>query len=533
MIFDKIELLDHDYGTVKKSSKIRKIKFKSISFKNISNLWKNFRISCLEKRLANKKDKLVSMEIDNQDFNEKTFKGDMSVAENKILRKTSAIARLESKINFLRTGTKSTDDFISSRAIKLKDNMMKNMRFNSNSAYSILPENAEKIFDTEEQKVVDPVKEIMDETKKKVAEDVQRIMQEQTAPVEQVVEQQEPVTVTAPSREEIRKTVNELFAVQDAERRNANQEVVEEQNEEITNSVEENVNIVEETAPVTEEVVTTENFEQPVEETVVVEEEVNQGFNEIDVTPEIPVEDVQEVVAEGLNQIDVTPVITESEVEETIKDELDNIKVSQNESSAAKVNKFINEDGTYRMKREDIDEDFRITKIDREPVEEKPLTMVDMMKKALREAGIPVEDIKVVDEPKQNPQIEEQKKVEREVPIVAPEREDLSIKQKVKDLSAAVDEVETMDDIKQIMASVAELRNLQEQQRTKAAEVEEDTIALRAERAQAVQELLNVQAELQADYENSRQVVQAKEAENAALADEIVSIREAIGAKGR
>ena len=109
----------------------------------------------------------------------------------------------------------------------------------------------------------------------------------------------------------------------------------------------------------------------------------------------------------------------------------------------------------------------------------------------------------------------------------------LLLKQKVKDLSAAVDEVETMDDIKQIMASVAELRNLQEQQRTKAAEVEEDTIALRAERAQAVQELLNVQAELQADYENSRQVVQAKEAENAALADEIVSIREAIGAKGR
>ena len=36
MIFDRIELKDNDYGTVKKSSKVRKIKFKSISNQTIN-----------------------------------------------------------------------------------------------------------------------------------------------------------------------------------------------------------------------------------------------------------------------------------------------------------------------------------------------------------------------------------------------------------------------------------------------------------------------------------------------------------------
>lgn len=40
-------------------------------------------------------------------------------------------------------------------------------------------------------------------------------------------------------------------------------------------------------------------------------------------------------------------------------------KVSNNGSSAAKINKFVNDDGTYRMKKEDMDEEFRITKIQR------------------------------------------------------------------------------------------------------------------------------------------------------------------------
>ena len=40
------------------------------------------------------------------------------------------------------------------------------------------------------------------------------------------------------------------------------------------------------------------------------------------------------------------------------------MKVKKNGTSIAKINKFINDDGTYSLKREDMDEAFRITKID-------------------------------------------------------------------------------------------------------------------------------------------------------------------------
>ena len=63
MIFDRIELKDHDYGTVKKSSKVRKIKFKSLSFLNISKVWNNFRLKRANARLEKAKEKVLNGEI--------------------------------------------------------------------------------------------------------------------------------------------------------------------------------------------------------------------------------------------------------------------------------------------------------------------------------------------------------------------------------------------------------------------------------------------------------------------------------------
>ena len=95
MIFDRIELTEADSIVKKSSNKIRKIKFKSISYKNIANLWKKIRITQLEKRLEMKKDKLVSMELDANDFSNHTFGSTMSVAEAKVVKKTKAISKLE------------------------------------------------------------------------------------------------------------------------------------------------------------------------------------------------------------------------------------------------------------------------------------------------------------------------------------------------------------------------------------------------------------------------------------------------------
>ena len=485
MIFDAIELKDPDYGTVKKSSKIRKIKFKSISFKNISNLWKNFRLNLLNKRLENAKEKLVSMELNNQDFNNNTIKGNMKVAEKKILRKTTAVAKLESRIEFLKTGHETTDDFVSSRAIKLKDKMMKNMRYNCNSAYSILPEAKEE---ERMNAIFGPEKEI-EEATKRIGAEVRRIMDEDAAKKEVVTEpvqeqETEPVantTITAPSTEEIREAVNEAFA--------AHEKVMSEQ----------------EPIPETEEqVIETEETSQ---ENTITEEEV------------------QETVEEAMNTINVEPTLTEDEIATTVEDAFDkidvmpkeeNTRVSSNESTAAK-NKYINDDGTYRMKREDIDEDFRKLKIiHTEPPQN---TMVGMLRASLKAAGYNVVDIPK----KEDPQIEN-----RNMPVVVPERKMTPVEQ-VKELSAAVDEVQTMDDIQAIMASVAELKAQTEKAEQEAAAAAQSTARLKQEKTAAVQDLLDYQAALKAGLAESQNRVAAEQQAASALENEIQSIRSITG----
>ena len=337
MIFDRIELKEADSIVKKSSNKIRKIKFKSISFKNIANLWKKFRISQLEKKLEKQKDKLVSMEFDAQDFKNQTFGSSMSVAEAKVVRKTKAIAKLEAKIEFLKTGNHVSETFVSSRAIKLKDNMIKNLTYNTKSVYTLSNDKIDDVFETKkkEQKV-ETVEEQMADTQRKIAENVERIIAEKK--VEDNIQKVEPIinetptevpVVTVPSREEIRKTVDEMFASQEKEH------VIEPTTEpSITNS-----QVEDELQKILELQV------EPVTEPVVEQDAIKESIEEI------------------LSKIDVRPVISETEVEETVNEELDTVKISRNESTIAKVDKYVNEDGTYRMKREDIDEDFRVTRV--------------------------------------------------------------------------------------------------------------------------------------------------------------------------
>ena len=219
MIFDRIELKDHDYGTVKKSSKVRKIKFKSLSFLNISKVWNNFRLKRANARLERAKEKVVNMEFGMGSFDRRT--GDeASRAETKILKKATAVARLEAKINFLQFGTEVTDDFVSSRAIKIKDNMMKNMRYNADAAYSIPDDKKESIFAVEEPTTED----VIAAAKKGVDDALNRIMKKKpVAPAPVTTSQEEETTpvIKAPTKEEIRKTVDEMFAEEQKRREQA------------------------------------------------------------------------------------------------------------------------------------------------------------------------------------------------------------------------------------------------------------------------------------------------------------------------
>ena len=491
MIFDRIELKDHDYGTVKKSSKVRKIKFKSLSFLNISKVWNNFRLKRANARLEKAKEKVVNMEFGMGSFDRRT--GDeASRAETKILKKATAVARLEAKINFLQFGTEVTDDFVSSRAIKIKDNMMKNMRYNADAAYSIPDDKKESIFAVEEPTTED----VIAAAKKGVDDALNRIMKKKpVAPAPATTSQEEETTpvIKAPTKEEIRKTVDEMFAEEQKRREQATE-------------------------------VTTE---------AVVAEEVEPEFNEVDTTPIIERKEVAETINSELDQIDVVPAVKKDDVADTIQEELSKIVVTKNQSN--KVNPYINEDGTYRMRREDIDEDFRVTRVtmsDREKrIEDMRKVNLTVQSAFLRSMQMIKDNLDQQAELERRaieeaPEVEPTLPVEREMPEVTPVRTPV---QEVKALTAAVDKATTKDDLASIMESVARLQREQEAAKSREAEIAANEAALKAEKSKAVEELLAYQASLQADVQTRTQGLSEREAHNNAMAQEIDSIRQVMG----
>lgn len=491
MIFDRIELKDHDYGTVKKSSKVRKIKFKSLSFLNISKVWNNFRLKRANARLERAKEKVVNMEFGMGSFDRRT--GDeASRAETKILKKATAVARLEAKINFLQFGTEVTDDFVSSRAIKIKDNMMKNMRYNADAAYSIPDDKKESIFAVEEPTTED----VIAAAKKGVDDALNRIMKKKpVAPAPETTSQEEETTpvIKAPTKEEIRKTVDEMFAEEQKRREKATE-------------------------------VTTE---------AVVAEEVEPEFNEVDTTPVIERKEVAETINSELDQIDVVPAVKKDDVADTIQEELSKIVVTKNQSN--KVNPYINEDGTYRMRREDIDEDFRVTRVtmsDREKrIEDMRKVNLTVQSAFLRSMQMIKDNLDQQAELERRaieeaPEVEPALPAEREMPEVAPVRTPV---QEVKALTAAVDKATTKDDLASIMESVARLQREQEAAKSREAEIAANEEALKAEKSKAVEELLAYQASLQADVQTRTQGLSEREAHNNAMAQEIDSIRQVMG----
>ena len=490
MIFDRIELKDHDYGTVKKSSKVRKIKFKSLSFLNISKVWNNFRLKRANARLERAKEKVVNMEFGMGSFDRRTG-AEASRAETKILKKATAVARLEAKINFLQFGTEVTDDFVSSRAIKIKDNMMKNMRYNADAAYSIPDDKKESIFAVEEPTTED----VIAAAKKGVDDALNRIMKKKpVAPAPETTSQEETTPVIkAPTKEEIRKTVDEMFAEEQKRREKATE-------------------------------VTTE---------AVVAEEVEPEFNEVDTTPVIERKEVAETINSELDQIDVVPAVKKDDVADTIQEELSKIVVTKNQSN--KVNPYINEDGTYRMRREDIDEDFRVTRVtmsDREKrIEDMRKVNLTVQSAFLRSMQMIKDNLDQQAELERRaieeaPEVEPALPAEREMPEVAPVRTPV---QEVKALTAAVDKATTKDDLASIMESVARLQREQEAAKSREAEIAANEEALKAEKSKAVEELLAYQASLQADVQTRTQGLSEREAHNNAMAQEIDSIRQVMG----
>lgn len=228
----------------------RKIKFMQSSFIRIKALYnrffKNFRINHVINKLEKNKDKLASIEIPASDFQAEV--GEISRGEQKITKLSNKIANLEAKLHFLTRGIKPAKEAVESRAIKLKNHMMKNFVYSSNSIYSVNPDIEKEIFEGNDNSSV--------------------IEEESVVP--------ENNDATNLDRNEIKSVIDKTFEQEESNENNLN--------------IDKN--------------------------------------NEINENEDIP----------------------------------ESIKVSRNGSAKAKTN--LNPDGTYHLKREEIDEELRITRVD-------------------------------------------------------------------------------------------------------------------------------------------------------------------------
>lgn len=167
------QFVDHDYSYVKAPVESRKIKSKESSFNHISARWRKFRLEHEKEKLLQKKQELVDMKFSANQL--AAASSQRAHTEAKVMKKTQSIARLEAKVNFLETGRYASEEFVDSRAIKLKNMMMKNMIYKRDFLYGVNEETAKEIMGEDRK-----VEEIVDEQTRKIGEKVKEIMADQS-----------------------------------------------------------------------------------------------------------------------------------------------------------------------------------------------------------------------------------------------------------------------------------------------------------------------------------------------------------------
>ena len=149
MTDEMFEFVDRDYEQCTRVNPSRQIKTKGISFGRIRSKFNSFLMSRLEKKLEKKVEKALT-----QDYTQENF-------DRKITKNSEIIARLEEKIKLLAKEDVPAD-YVSRRAIKLRKNMIANLKYNSGVYYTIGLENRDKVMadDVAQQVVEEPVEEV-------------------------------------------------------------------------------------------------------------------------------------------------------------------------------------------------------------------------------------------------------------------------------------------------------------------------------------------------------------------------------------
>lgn len=137
MTDERIELVDRDYERCPRDNPSRQIRTRKSSFTTIRDRFNAWRVRRLEGKLERKKEHALT-----QGYTEKNFR-------TKIDENAGVIARLEEKIMILSKQNVPTN-YVSRRAIKLRNKMIENLTYNVGVYYSVGMEHYDEVYALED-----------------------------------------------------------------------------------------------------------------------------------------------------------------------------------------------------------------------------------------------------------------------------------------------------------------------------------------------------------------------------------------------
>ncbi len=314
MMKDIINFLDKDYNLVKKDSHLssNQLRTRPSSFASILGAWRNWRISLAEKRLENKKDKLLKEEF------KAAADGHLTeAANNALIQKTQAIAKLEEKIRIL-SRENVPRNFVATHAIKLRKKMYENMAFNGNNAYVVGADKYEKVFEPEPIPVPE-AEPVIPEVDNNVN------MTDSSELVEDIAASADTTSVEVPVVEEVAPEKKEVEVVPSELQRGAIQAAIDNEFEKIKNSQKIKMVAPEDVAEAVKNVSTVSRSD--------IASEIDAHLDQIDA----PVDESQNF------QNEINSVFADADAH------LNDMKVNQNGSSAAKIDRY-NDEGLVAEK---------------------------------------------------------------------------------------------------------------------------------------------------------------------------------------
>ena len=561
---ENLEFLD-GYDEVEQE-KVRSIKTREQSFDNIHGFWEKRRFEKLSKKLEKAEEKLLSQSFKTDSNGQLTAKD-----EKKIIKKTQAIAKIEQEIKFLK-GEYVPEDFVLNRAIKLKDNMYKNLRFNSQNAYSvgldkydeIFSEEKEEVFESaapvvdvaevageqelEEEKVSSEVVEdsygedenhldsIIQDNERKIAEEVQAVLAEKEKEAEKI-----EVVPSEVERQHIKDAVDDMFSSVQLDKAD--------DNEDIFRGIDEEIAALkgEDTMPV----IGGDDIQESVDEAM---EDVS-----LDDEQTIDASEIEGAIDEAIAGVEDEPELDYSDIKAELDKAMESIRVSKN-GTAAKLDKY---DENGQFKTNEIDEEDVKTVIDEAMEEEKNYDYKPMTDEEIARARENIEydkyedlyhNVKHEEEPEkkesfslivpevkfddifkpvaqvdanqnvESPKIDFDDEIERELPVVVPEREEITAYEKEQEnvsedvpdyamedeglhfdySTATADEVNAGFNQANSLGEFAELRKRAEELKEKQRKSREDRAAAEREAEEAAmraQEIKEAALAKQRDYE--------------------------------